>query len=64
MSKCPPTPALQFVREPCHFCGAGFDEDGFSINATAESLAAQDDWYGTHYDCFEGCKVSVGGSSK
>jgi hypothetical protein len=82
--KCPPIPALQFVREPCHFCGAAneieagtkcrpstdetgerycgtdFDDEGFSIAPTKESLALQDDWYGTHYDCFRFCVAVVG----
>lgn len=81
---CPPLPALQFVREPCHLCGAAdeteaetkcrpstdqtgeyycgcdFDDDGFAITPTPETLAAQDAWYGTHYDCFNGCCADEG----
>ncbi len=44
-----------------YWCGAEFDDDGYAIAPTAESLAAQDQWYGAHYDCFRFCVAQTSG---
>jgi hypothetical protein len=36
------------------YCGSEF-LNGFAVAATAESLAAESDWYDRHYACFDEC---------